>query len=144
MLKKIFSKLGQALVEGNYKIVRQNLNNYNLTPNNVKRFWKNFDNNGSIESISFERNVGGVITFKYNNAFLEVYEFLKMTNEFVFICHKYVKKQLVKNTEIYLQEIPTVFVLKIEVEGYKTLEIKHINAGPLVEIQDNINYFLNN
>lgn len=98
----------EKFIKGTAKNLNNNLAKYGLYPNEVKRFWK--DN--TKKQIIFVTKTDTVV-LKKNWDSLEIYEFLKSSNMFIWGISQYINIGLVKCTQKYFLQRTVKYYLRV-------------------------------
>ena len=98
----------EKIIKGKSRNLNENLNKYGLYPSDVKRFWKDRNN----KEIIFVTTQGNII-LKNNWDSLEIYEFLKSSNFFLWGINQYINIGLVKCTQKYFLQRTVKYYLRV-------------------------------
>ena len=98
----------EKFIKGTAKNLNDNLKKYDLYPYNVKRFWKDRNN----KEIIFVTTHGTII-LKNNWDSLEIYEFLKSSNMYLWSINQYINIRLVKETIMYYRPTTIHYYLRV-------------------------------
>lgn len=128
----------EKIIKGKSRNLNENLNKYGLYPSNVKRFWKD-RNNKEIIFVT----IYGTIILKNNWDSLEIYEFLKSSNVFLWGINQYINIGLVKCTQKYFLQRTVKYYLRVHFTDNTYVEFSDHQPPHLKDLDIQIRSLIN-
>lgn len=120
----------KRIIKGKSRILDDNLKKYGLYPYNVKSFRENI----GYKELYFITTVGTTVVLKINRDSLDIVEFLKNSNKFIWAKDQYINISLVKSTRRFFAKRPFRLRIyfndntKIELSNeFQTYYLNHLN-----------------
>ena len=128
----------EKIIKGKSRNLNDNLNKYGLYPSNVKRFWKDRNN----KEIIFVTTHGTVI-LKNNWDSLEIYEFLKSSNLYIWGINQFININLVKCTQKYFLQRTVKYYLRVHFTDNTYVEFSDYQIPYLKDLDIQIRSLIN-
>ncbi len=128
----------EKIIKGKSKNLNDNLKKYGLYPHNVKRFWKDRNN----KEIIFVTTHGTII-LKNNWDSLEIYEFLKSSNMYLWSINQYINIRLVKETIMYYRPTTIHYYLRVCFTDGSYVEFNDLQIPYLKDLDMQIRALIN-
>ena len=128
----------EKFIKGTAKNLNDNLAKYGLYPNEVKRFWK--DN--TKKQIIFVTKTDTVV-LKKNWDSLEIYEFLKSSNMFIWGINQYINIKLVTGTAKYFLQSTVHYYLRVYFKDNTYIEFSDLQITYLKDLDMQIIALIN-
>ena len=128
----------KKFIKGNSTNLHQNLMKYDLYPNQVKRFWKDRAKN-QIRFITKK----GTVVLKTTSESLEIYEFLKSSNMYLWSINQYINIKLVKETIMYYRTTTIHYYLRVCFKDNSYVEFNDLQIPYLKDLNIKIRSLIN-
>ena len=125
-------------IKGNSTNLHENLMKYDLYPNNVKRFWKDHNKN-QIRFITKK----GTVVLKITSESLEIYEFLKNSNMYLWSINQYINVKLVQDTIMYYRTSTIHYYLRVCFKDNSYVEFDDLQIYYLKDLNVKIRSLIN-